>query len=84
MAVIGGWFSERFRGRFGLCILGMMLGTVAAYAFGTGWLAFQAHLTFEKALMAGVIPYIPGDLIKIYAGVFVGGEVRKRLGKERL
>lgn len=84
MSVIGGWFSEKFRGRFGLCILGMILGTVAAYAFGSGWLAFQAGLTFKQALMAGVIPYIPGDLVKIYVGVFIGGEVRKRLGKERI
>lgn len=84
MSVIGGWFSEKFRGRFGLCILGMILGTVAAHAFGSGWLAFQAGLTFKQALMAGVIPYIPGDLVKIYVGVFIGGEVRKRLGKERI
>lgn len=47
-------------------------------------LAFQAGLTFKQALMAGVIPYIPGDLVKIYVGVFIGGEVRKRLGKERI
>ena len=62
----------------------MILGTVAAYAVGSGWLAFQAGLTFKQALMAGVIPYIPGDLVKIYVGVFIGGEVRKRLGKERI
>ena len=36
-------------------------------------------MTFGAALMAGVIPYIPGDLVKIILAVLVGNEVRKRL-----
>lgn len=84
MALVSGWFVDKFNGRFWYCILGMVLGTIIAYAFGTVWLAYQASLSFEKALMAGVIPYIPGDLIKIYFGVLLGGEVRRRTAPFRL
>lgn len=84
MSLIGGRFAEKFRGRFQMCIFGMIFGNIVNYIFGTGWLAFQAGLSFEKVLMAGVIPYIPGDLIKIYIGVLAGGKIRRRLDKERV
>ena len=54
-------------------------GTIVAYIFGTAWLAIEAHLTFYQALLAGVIPYIPGDLVKIILVVLVGPIVKKRL-----
>ena len=59
--------------------VGMVLGTIVLYAFGTAWLAFQTGMTFGAALMAGVIPYIPGDLVKIILAVLVGNVVRRRL-----
>lgn len=42
------------------------------YLPGTIWLAFQAGLSFPEALMMGVIPYIPGDLVKIILSVVLG------------
>ena len=60
-------------------IAGMVIGTLVTYAFGTIWLAYQAHMNFAAALMAGVIPYLPGDAAKILIAVLVGSEVRKRL-----
>ncbi|MDD3221605.1 MAG: biotin transporter BioY [Clostridia bacterium] len=84
MALVSGWFVNKFSGKFYMYILGMVLGTLIAYAFGTVWLGYQAGLSFGKALMAGVIPYIPGDIIKIYVGTAVGNEVRKRLLKANI
>ena len=34
---------------------------------GMLWLASVAHLSFSKALLLGVLPYVPGEIIKIYA-----------------
>lgn len=81
MSLICGWFADKFKGNFWMCILGMALGTCVAYGFGTIWLAQQASLDFGQALMAGVIPYIPGDIVKIYIGVLFGRAVQKRLAK---
>lgn len=78
MAVICGLAFEKFSNR-GLQIAGLIIGTLVAYIFGTAWLAVEAHLTFYQALLAGVIPYIPGDLIKIILVVLVGPIVKKRL-----
>lgn len=79
LALIGGYFVEKFTGKLAMYFVGMVLGTIVLYAFGTAWLAFQTGMTFGAALMAGVIPYIPGDLVKIILAVLVGNEVRKRL-----
>ena len=38
---------------------------------GTAWLAVSLHLTPWQALSAGVIPFIPGDIIKIICAVFI-------------
>ena len=56
---------------------GLALGTAACYALGTAWLAFQAHLSFEAALMAGVIPFIPADIIKIILIIIVGPKIKQ-------
>ena len=78
MAIICGFAFEKFSNR-GMQIVVLAIGTIVAYIFGTAWLAIEAHLTFYQALLAGVIPYIPGDLVKIILVVLAGPIVKKRL-----
>ncbi len=78
MALICGIFIEKSQKR-DLHFIGMVIGTVIAYVFGTAWLAWQAEMTFGAALAAGVIPFIPGDLAKIIICMMIGPELRKRL-----
>ncbi len=55
MALICGFFIDRWDGRFLICFLGMLLGTAVCYLFGTVWLALQMSLTFPRALATGVL-----------------------------
>lgn len=41
----------------------MLLGNIVIYAFGLPWLAY--FVGGERVLVAGLLPFIPGDLIKI-------------------
>ena len=79
MALIGGWFIFRFYDKFAVQFLGMLLGLVVCYAFGTVWLSYSAGMPFGAALAAGVYPFIPFDLIKIAIAIFLGRTVRRRL-----
>lgn len=79
MALICGFFSQKWGNKIIISFLGMLLGTVVGYLFGTLWLAYQQSLTFVQALFAGVIPYIPFDLIKLVAAMAVGTRLRRRL-----
>lgn len=79
MAVIAGILIDKFISNRIICLLGMIGGTIVAYAFGTAWLAYQAHLDWKAALMAGVIPFIPGDLAKMALAMIAGPQIRKQL-----
>ena len=67
-----------------MCLLGMILGTAVCYIFGTAWLAYEAHMNFKAALWAGVIPFIPGDLIKMVLAMIAGPVLKKSLNKAGL
>lgn len=79
MALIAGYFIDKYIDKKVLCFLGMVLGTVVCYALGTLWLAYQANMQAGSALAAGVIPFIPGDLVKIAIAALVGPQIRQRL-----
>ena len=84
MALICGFFIDKWDGRFLVSFLGMVLGTAICYLFGTVWLAVQMSLTFPQALATGVLPYIPFDLVKLLLALILGSQVRKRLKKAGL
>ena len=52
------------RGRFWL-IPGALAGTAVLYTVGTAWYMLLTGSAFATAMTACVIPFIPGDLIKI-------------------
>lgn len=81
LALIYGFAIEKWKGKLLPSILGMLLSTAALYLFGSLWLAFQAKYTLPQAFMAGVILYIPGDVIKLILAFLLGRQVRKRLQK---
>lgn len=84
MALVCGFFIDKWNGRFMMGFLGMVLGTAVCYLFGTVWLACQMSLTLPQALIAGVLPYIPFDLAKLLLALVLGRQVRKRLKRTGL
>ena len=84
MAVICGLFIDIWPDKRYMGFLGMVIGTLVCYLFGTVWLAYQAELSFYGALAAGVIPFIPGDFAKMIIAMFIGPEIMKRLKKAGL
>lgn len=79
LALIAGFFVDKFGTNLPVYFAGMILGTLVLYIFGTLWMGYQMNFTFAQALMAGVIPYIPGDLVKLVIAMAVGIQIRRRL-----
>ena len=83
LALIAGAFVGRYTENkwksIAFAALGMVLGTMVLYALGTAWLAYSAGMDFQAALWAGVIPFIPGDLVKMVIAVLLGSAVCGRL-----
>ena len=84
MAYICGFFIDKWPSKLYMHFIGMVLGTAVCYLFGTVWLAYQAGMGFYAALGAGVIPFIPGDLVKIIIALIAGPVIRKQLRRAGL
>ena len=79
MALIVGFFVDHFPGKVALHIVGMVLGLAICYIFGTVWLAGQLNMTFVAGLGVGVIPYLPGDAVKIIFTALIGPKLRREI-----
>ena len=63
-AYITGWLAERGWDRqLKTNLLAMVLGNIAIYALGLPWLGVL--IGFDKVLALGLVPFIPGDLVKL-------------------
>jgi biotin transport system substrate-specific component len=54
----------------------LLVSAIAIYAVGVPWLKFQAKLGWDKAFLAGMLPFLIGDAIKIAAAVILAGFLR--------
>lgn len=79
LALICGFFADKWPRRFFPNFVGMLLGTAACYAIGTLWLACQSNISITAAFGSTVLPFLPGDLVKLLMAIFIGRQVRKRL-----
>ena len=48
-------------------ITGLIAGTVIIYIFGVAWLMYSLAIGPGPAVVSGMLPFIPGDAIKVYA-----------------
>ncbi len=65
--IIGKVLSIREKASFGWVVLAMAIGSLIIYLLGAIQLALFAHLGVRKALFLGVVPFIPGDALKLFA-----------------
>lgn len=79
LALICSSFTDKYPGRTLPCLGGMLLGTLVCYFFGTVWLSHQASLSFSQAFFSAILPFLPGDILKMIFGTFIGLQIRKRL-----
>lgn len=65
-------------------LLGMVLGTVVLYGLGTVWFCLQTGTPFDGALALCVLPFLPGDGVKMAAALVLGPALRRRLERTGL
>ncbi len=78
ITLIAGALIDKFEKKYYMHIIGMVLGVIVCYAFGTAWFVLTMEgYTVQKALSVCVYPYIPLDIVKMVLGVLVGPTIRK-------
>ncbi|MCI5937014.1 MAG: biotin transporter BioY [Eubacterium sp.] len=80
MTIVCGIFIEKFHSFF-LQLLGMILGTAVAYAFGTAWFCISTGTGVMAALALCVFPFIIGDLVKMVLAGLVAPKVAAQVKK---
>ncbi|HET7768232.1 MAG TPA: biotin transporter BioY, partial [Chloroflexota bacterium] len=72
-AFIAGFAGGSRRAALRLGIL--LIATLVVYACGVPWLAVTRAMPIQAALIAGMLPFVPGDVIKagLAAGVTLPG-----------
>lgn len=76
---------SRFRGSgtpfftAGTALLGCIAGSTLIYLFGVPWLKIALDMDWNSAVGAGLLPFIPGDLIKSAGAVAVFLSLRKSM-----
>lgn len=58
-------------------VVGMLLGTVALYVLGTAYFMKFTGMNLASSMAACVIPFIPGDLIKIVIALIISPRIAK-------
>ncbi len=53
----------------------MAAGLVVCYAFGTAWYMVQGGVALVPALSMCVLPFLPGDALKIAAASLIAGRI---------
>lgn len=81
MAMIAGAFAENKKKNIWIAVVGMALGSATDLAFGTAWYMFVTNTPLVPALTACVIPFLPGNAVKIALTAIVGKAVELRLNK---
>jgi biotin transport system substrate-specific component len=60
-------------------IFAMLAGMMVIYSLGIMQLALVAKISFKKALAIGVLPFIPGDIIKILLAAIISSRLKGRI-----
>ena len=82
LAYLSGLFAELGKNKTGIKQLfiqftGMILGTLVLYIIGTIYFEYIMQLPLWSALMACVIPFLPGDLVKMILVVILSKRLKQ-------
>ena len=81
LTALSGLAVSRFpQSRF-LQLLGMAGATAVLYTLGTSWYCLQSGTSLVPALAACVLPFLPGDLLKMLAATAMGPVFRNRMAR---
>lgn len=56
-------------------MVGLVLAGLAIYASGAAWLAVSTGMSLTAAVVLGVLPFLPGDLLKTAAAYTIGARL---------
>lgn len=84
MALFTGFTVKKLPKKYLGYPIGMFLGTLACYAVGTGWFIIQSGTQVSAAVTMCVIPFIPGDILKMVCAIALAYPLNRALNKQNV
>lgn len=78
-AFIVGFVADRFNNKKIIIVIGMVIATIICYVPGVLWYCIITGNTFTMSLKLCVVPFIPGDIIKIFISLILYSKISSRL-----
>lgn len=75
-AFMAGLISERLPRGLVTDILAVAVGSLIIYLIGVPWLKMVTQMTWAKAFTVGMLPFLPGDILKAAAAVLLARPAR--------
>jgi len=73
-AYVAGWLADRSNGRWWHLLAALLAGQALIYACGLLWLG--RFVAADRLLMAGLLPFLPGDACKLALSLALAATVR--------
>ena len=70
---------KRNKVKYIISLVGCIIGILTCYFFGSFQYMYVCDTSFITALAVCVVPYIPLDIIKAVAAVFIGHKIKDRI-----
>ncbi len=84
---VGAWvvglIAERAHSSRGWEVLAVALGVLSIYTVGVPWLKVVTQMSWTKAVMVGVLPFLIGDALKSAAALILARAVRPILKRQQ-
>ncbi len=77
-----GFISQRFRHHVVGEGIAVIFGVLAVYGVGVPWLKLVTGMSWEKAWLVGMLPFLVGDAVKAFVAVVLARAVRPMLKRQ--
>ncbi len=81
-AWVTGFISERSHGSLAMDLLAISFGSLVIYLLGVPWLKMVMNMSWPKALMVGMIPFLIGDTVKGAVALILARSARPMLKRQ--
>jgi biotin transport system substrate-specific component len=79
-AFVSGLLASRIqRDKLIPCLAALTAGTICIFALGVPWLKLISGFTWSKSIAVGLLPFIPGELLKVTAAAFTARSLSGRV-----
>lgn len=78
-ACVTGFLLQKHRQNRTITILAMIFGLLTCYALGTAWFMLLQKSTFLSSIAVCILPYLPGDAVKIALAALLFPRLRRLL-----